>query len=109
MNEQLETLGEVMKLGLGGVLLIVAAVIFRAAQKWMNDQQARDDKRLAEQQARDDKRLTEQNVAQEKLITIVMSHQTEQMGVIRETARFLHEAAADLRVVTDRISERRGG
>lgn len=85
MTEQLQTIGIVAQLGLGGVMLIVAGVIFRSSQRWLNEQQARADAAMKVQ--------AEQS---ERLVTVVMAHQTEQMIVVRETAKFLHDTSANM-------------
>lgn len=91
MTDQLEVIGVVGQLGLGGVMLGVTFMILRIAQKWLEEQQRREDQRM--------QKITE---GQERMIGLVMASNSEQLRLITDTAQYLHKAAGDLRLVTDR-------
>lgn len=93
MNENLQIISMFSQLGMGGVMLYVAFVIWNRAQAWMVEQQARDDKRWT-QVREQDKALLGQ--------TLQVLERQGQTNL--ETASLLQQAAADLRVATDRLS-----
>jgi len=95
-GDTIDQISLIAQLGIGGVMLAISFVIWRQAQSWMTTQQEAADRRSEKEAERN-----------ERLIQIVMQSASEQTKTVREAAEYMHKSSIELRIATDRLTERR--
>jgi len=97
-GEQIEMIGILGQLGLSGVILFAVYVIWMKSQKWVEDQQDRDDERWAEVRLRD-----------EELMKQMIQSATIQSQTNLQTAKILQEATTELKVIATQLNCKKAG